>query len=138
MRKLLSRKSKLHPKWDGPFVVLAGTDTDAYQLATANGYIIQNLTNEQRLRKLSPDEAANYSDQFWAASRRLRLHDRRAKQQQQLHDLDVQLRKATTEHLEAQRRGEQVSLDKHAELSAKRREITDTLRTAEADTNPAP
>ena len=120
MRKPLNRKSKLHPKWDGPFVILAATNRDTYQVATANGYVLQNLVNEQRLRKLSTDEAAEYKNQFWAASSRLRLHDKLAKQRQELHDLDVQLRKLTTEHLEAQKRKGPVSLDEYAKLSAQR------------------
>ena len=41
----LNRKSKLHPRWDGPFVVLDSTDKDVYQLATASGHILKNLVN---------------------------------------------------------------------------------------------
>ena len=48
MRSPINRKSKLHPKWDGPFVVLDSTDTDVYQLATANGYKLPNLCHEWR------------------------------------------------------------------------------------------
>ena len=134
MRKPLSRKSKIHPKWDGPFVVLAGTDTDVYQLATANGYIIKNLTNEERLRKLTFEEARKYSDEFWQASSRLRLHDKLAKQQQELHDLDVQIRKATVATLEAQRRGQRTSLERHAELSTRRRQAVKAIHETEAAT----
>ena len=137
MRKPLNRKSKLHPKWDGPFVVLDFTDKDSYQLATANGYVLQTLTNAVRLRKLSSDEVTRYTGQFWHASSRLRLHDQLAKQQKELHDLDVALRKATTAHLNAQRRREPVSLDKHAELSAKRQQVLKDIRDAEANPSAA-
>ena len=68
MRKVPSQKSKMHPPWDGPFVVLASSDKDVYQLATANGYIIRNLINVARLRKLSADEHARYQNEFWEAS----------------------------------------------------------------------
>ena len=46
MHFLITCKSKLYPKWDGPFVVLEVTDKDAVQLALANGYIINNLVNK--------------------------------------------------------------------------------------------
>jgi hypothetical protein len=51
MRSPRNRKSKLHPRWDGPFVVLDSTDKDVYQLATFTGYILGLVTRE-RLHKL--------------------------------------------------------------------------------------
>jgi hypothetical protein len=80
MREPINRKTKLHPKWDGPFVVLESTDTDVYKLATANGYIIKNLVNQARLRKLNADECKQYTGEFWEASARLRSQDKQAKQ----------------------------------------------------------
>src|SRR5438045_8685705 len=35
MREPLNRKSKLPPRWDGPFVTLTSTDKDASQIPTA-------------------------------------------------------------------------------------------------------
>ena len=64
MRSPINRRSKLHPEWDGPFVVLEVTDKDAVQLASANGYIINNLVNKARLRKLDIDERAKYRNEF--------------------------------------------------------------------------
>ena len=122
MRKLINRKSKLHLK--------------RYQLAMANGYILQTLTNSARLRKPSSDEVTRYTGEFWHASSRLRLHNQLAKQSE-LHDLDVALHKATTAHLEAQQRREPVSLGKHAELSAKRQQALRNIRDTEAHTNAA-
>jgi len=47
MRAPLKRKSKLRPRWEGPFVVLDSTEKDVYQLATANGYILKtSLTRD--------------------------------------------------------------------------------------------
>ena len=43
MKQLLNWKSKLHSKWDGSFVVYDSTASDAYQLATANGYLFLTL-----------------------------------------------------------------------------------------------
>jgi len=79
MREPINRESKLHPKWDGPFVVVATTDYDVYQLASANGYIVRNLVNASRLRKLTRSEAQQYTDEFWAASKRLQTQNKRAK-----------------------------------------------------------
>jgi len=83
MRSPLNRKSKLYPKWDGPFVILASTDKDVYQLATANGHIINNLVNQTCLRKLDEAERKRYTGDLWEASKRLRLYDKRAKDQKQ-------------------------------------------------------
>ena len=87
MRTPLNRKSKLHPRWDGPFVVLDSTDKDVYQLATANGHILPNLVNVKRLRKLNADERKQYTGDFWDASDRLKLHDQRARDQNEAHEL---------------------------------------------------
>jgi hypothetical protein len=131
MRSPINQKSKLHPKWDGPFIVLASSDKDTYQLASANGYVIRNLVNETRIRKLSLEECERYTGEFWEASKRLRSQDLNAKHQRELHDVDVQLRKATTDQLEAQRKGEPSSLQKIAELSKQKRQIVETQKAAE-------
>jgi hypothetical protein len=48
------KESKLHPRWDGPFVVRATTNKNVYQLQTRNGYVLRNLYNCQRLRRYFP------------------------------------------------------------------------------------
>jgi hypothetical protein len=128
MRQVLNRSSKLHPPWDGPFVVLDTTDHDVYQLGTANGYILPNLTNALRLRRLSAAEAEKYREDFWYASKRLRLYDRLVKEQTELNEVQKDLAKATTEALNRQKQGLPAPLDKHEELSAKRKEIIATQR----------
>jgi hypothetical protein len=138
MRAPLNRKTKLHPKWDGPFVVLDSTDKDDYQLATANGHIIGNLVNVERLRKLDEGERKRYSGDFWEASSRLKLHDKRAKDQTQLQDLDVQLKKATLENLEAQKLGKPAPLNKIAEISSQRRRVENELQTDLPTAPPTP
>jgi hypothetical protein len=127
MRAPLNRKTKMHPKWDGPFVVLDSSDKDDYQLATANGHILENLVNVDRLRKLDENERKQYTGDFWEASSRLKLHDKRAKDQKQLQDLDVQLKKATLENLEAQKLGKPAPLNKIADLSSQRRQVEQEL-----------
>jgi hypothetical protein len=123
MRTPLNRKSKLHPRWDGPFVVLDSSDKDVYQLDTANGHILENLVNISRLRKLDEPERRNYIGEFWDASSRLKVRDQRAKDQKQLHDLDVRLKEATIANLEAQRRGEPAPLTQIADISSQRRQL---------------
>jgi hypothetical protein len=68
MRKVQSRKTKLHPKWDGPFVVYEVTDSDTYQLMTSGGYVLNNLTNGMHLRKLDLAEGKHYRERFWQTS----------------------------------------------------------------------
>jgi hypothetical protein len=79
MRAPLNRKTKLHPRWDGPFVIVDSSDKDVYQLSTANGHVLENLVNVVRLRKLDEDEQKLYTGEFWSASSRLKLRDERAR-----------------------------------------------------------
>ena len=69
MRAPINRKSKIHPKWDGPFVVLDTSEKDVYQLGTANGHVIENLVNKQRLWKL--DEAEHLDIRATSGQRRI-------------------------------------------------------------------
>jgi hypothetical protein len=128
MRIPLNRRTKLHPKWDGPFVILNSTDKDVYQLATANGYILPNLHNIARLRKLDKDERARYTGDFWDASERLKRHDRVAKERGELNDVNKRLAEATTRHLENQRHGKRVDLTEVAQLSKEKRDREEALR----------
>jgi len=142
MRNVPNPKSKLHPKWDGPFVVVDTSDKNTYQLATANGYILRNLINDARIRKLTADERTKYRDEFWNASDRLKLHDKRAEQEQELHDVNKQLKEATLEHLQVQQRqltGSQPppasalpnpDLSQVAEISQQKRDLERALKTA--------
>src|SRR5579859_4055106 len=137
MRSLLSRKSKLHPRWDGPFVVIDSTEKDVYQLATASGYKLQHLVNVARLRKLSADERAKYVGDFWAASERLKLHDRIAHDQGQLSDVNKRLAEATTRQLEAQQQGRRADLSEIADISKEKRDLEASLKNAHEDTSTA-
>jgi len=78
MGEVLSHKSKIHPKHDGPFVAIASANKDVYQLSTSDGYVLQNLVNSDRLRKLSLPEIKQYTNEFW----RLKLYDRRTQETQ--------------------------------------------------------
>jgi len=123
MRHVLNRKSKLDHQWDGPFVAVTSTDKDAYQLSGPNGYVLQNLVNQACLRKLTLSEIEKYAGEFWKASDRLKLHDRRVKEKHELRDLEKKVAQATIDALEAQKQGKPSSLERHAELSAQRKEI---------------
>jgi hypothetical protein len=49
MREPLNRKSKMHPSWDSPFIVLGSTEMDVYKLGTANRYVLGNTVNAKHL-----------------------------------------------------------------------------------------
>jgi len=123
MRSPINRKSKLHPEWDGPFVVLEVTDKDAVQLASANGYIINNLVNKARLRKLDTDERVKYRNEFWEASNRLKRHDVLVKQRQRIQELEIEGLEATMEANKRTSRGEPVPLDRFAEITKQRKAL---------------
>jgi transposase InsO family protein len=136
MRSPINRQSKLHPKWEGPFVVLDYTDSDAYQLASANGYILKTLTNKERIRRLAREERARYADEFWAASDRLHKHDELAKQQKEINELEIRAHKATIDNLERQKRGERAPLTEFAEISRLRQELASRQPATVADSTP--
>ena len=131
--RVISQDSKMHPKWDGPFIVLASSEKDVYQLATANGYILHNLVNVARVRKLSADECTKYVGEFWNASKRLRSQDERARQEQALLDVNKRLSEATVEHLQAQKAKESPSdisksMAKIAEVANEKRELEKAVK----------
>ena len=133
--RIISQDSKIHPKWDGPFLVLASSEKDVYQLATANGYTLQKLVNIARLRKLSIDECAKYTGEFWNASERLKSQNERARQEQALIDVNKRLGEATIEHLEAQKAHASPSdisksMAKIAEVAKEKRELGKAVKAA--------
>ena len=97
MRRPIKKGKRLDPKWDGPFVVVGLTDKDVYRLAGPNGYVLENLVNGQRLRKLSLAEIDEYRGQFWDASQRLKERDQDAKDKREQRDLDRKIKEATME-----------------------------------------
>ena len=64
--------TKLHPKWDGPFVIRDITDKNTYQLQTKNGYILKSLYNGARLQRYYPSDS---SKALWFASSSLQQKD---------------------------------------------------------------
>ena len=56
------------------------------------------------------------------------MQDQRAKDQRQLHNLDVRLKEATIANLEAQKRGERAPLDQIAKISSQKRQLERQLR----------
>jgi hypothetical protein len=81
-----------------------------FQLVTANGYTLPHPHNIARLRKLNKEERAKYTEDFWDASTRLKLHDRIAKEQCELSDVNIRLAEATRQHLQDQRSGARTDL----------------------------
>ena len=77
--------TKLHPKWDGPFVIHAVTDKNVYQLQTCNGYVLQHLYNGEQLCPYHPPTSSKMS--LWFASSNLKkkdaiVEDQRKRQQE--------------------------------------------------------
>ena len=70
--------TKLHPRWDGPFVIRDVTDKNTYQLQTRNGYILKNLYNGERLQHYFPSSKAQNS--LWFASSGLQQKDEAERQ----------------------------------------------------------
>jgi hypothetical protein len=44
-------QSKLHPRWDGPFIIYDISDKNTYQLMTRSGYILRHLYNGNWIRR---------------------------------------------------------------------------------------
>ena len=118
MRKPINLKNKIWPKWDGPFVVLEYTDKDTYQLGSSNGYVVRNLVNGERIRKLSLKELKRYRGGFWHASGRLKANDERAKRENELHEADMAMRKVALANMEAQRKAAELKAQRNADREA--------------------
>ena len=72
--------TKLHPRWDSPFVIRDVTDKNVYQLQTRNGYVLKNLYNGSRLQRYFP--SSNSDSSLWFASSGLRQKDKKARRTQ--------------------------------------------------------
>ena len=96
----------------------------------ANGYILPNLNNIARLRKLDKDERVKYSGDFWEVSNHLKLHDRVAKEQDELNDVNKHLAEATTCHLENQRQGHRTDLSEIDSIAEEAHEKNEALKEA--------
>ena len=105
MRKPINLKNKIWPKWDGPFIVLEYTDKNTYQLGSSNGYVVRNLINGERIRKLSSKELKKYRGGFWHTFGRLKANDERAKRENELHEADMAMRRVALANMEAQVKG---------------------------------
>ena len=124
MRSPINRPSKLHPQWDGPFIVLEITDRDTMQLATPNGYILNHLINKVRIRKLDKAEIKHFTDELWQALKRLKKYDEREKMRTGVDALHIELSKAAIQHLDAVNKGKPVDPRIPATIVQKHDEIT--------------
>ncbi|TFY51095.1 hypothetical protein EVJ58_g10743 [Rhodofomes roseus] len=73
--------TKLHPRWDGPFIVHDLTDRNTYQLRTRNGYILRTLYNGERLKRYFP---ATPAPPLWYSSAELQRRDAKARIQRDI------------------------------------------------------
>jgi transposase InsO family protein len=69
------RQSKIHPRWDGPFIIHDVSDKNTYQLRTRNGYILRHLYNGSRLQRYYPGRWADPVPSLWYASSELQRKD---------------------------------------------------------------
>ncbi|PIL31638.1 transcription factor [Ganoderma sinense ZZ0214-1] len=73
--------TKLHPRWDGPFIVHDLTDRNTYQLRTKNGYVLRTLYNAERLKPYNSSEAA---PGLWYSSAELQRRDAKSRTENDL------------------------------------------------------
>ena len=136
MRRPINLKNKLWPKWDGPFVVLEYTDQNTYQLGSLNGYVVRNLVNGERIRKLTEKELKKYRGGFWHTSGRLKMYDEKAKRENELHDAEMAMRKVALANMEAQRKAAELKAQRevdHREMEKAEKEAREGMvRLAEA------
>ncbi|PLW20248.1 hypothetical protein PCANC_07422 [Puccinia coronata f. sp. avenae] len=55
LRQLEGRPSKLHPRWDGPFIIHSSNPNGSYRLKTPNGVVLKYTTNGDRLKRFHGD-----------------------------------------------------------------------------------
>lgn len=74
LRKFDGRPSKLHPQWDGPFVIKEATPQGVYTLMTSNGHVLRMKYNGLKLKKFNGSR-----DDFYYALQELHRRDERAR-----------------------------------------------------------
>jgi hypothetical protein len=51
LRKFEGRPSKLHPRWDGPFIIHGAYPNGSFRLQSPNGHVHAITTNNNRLKR---------------------------------------------------------------------------------------
>lgn len=74
LQKFDGRPTKLHPQWDGPFVIKEATPEGVYTLMTSNGHVLRMKYNGEKLKKYN----GSNSD-FYFASQELHRRDEAAR-----------------------------------------------------------
>lgn len=75
--------TKLHPRWDGPFVIRDMTDKNTYQLQTCNRYVLKHLYNGERLQRYVP---SGTDKDLWFASTGLQKKENDELQRQSIQE----------------------------------------------------
>ena len=65
LRHVENRASKLHPRWDGPFLIHQMLENGTVYLATPNGYLLANPINIHRIRRYVGNATA---ESLWYSS----------------------------------------------------------------------
>lgn len=74
LRKFEGRPTKLHPQWDGPFVIKDATPQGVYTIMTSNGHVLRMKYNASKLKKFIGSR-----DNFYYASEELHRRDAAAR-----------------------------------------------------------
>lgn len=70
LRRFEGRPTKLHPLWDGPFIICAAKGSGVFSLKTSNGHVLRMNVNGSRLKKYHGN-----TDKFYFASQELHRRD---------------------------------------------------------------
>lgn len=74
LQKFDGRPKKLHPQWDGPFVVKEATPQGVYTLMTSNGHVLCMKYNGSKLKRFNGSR-----NDFYFASQELIRQDKAAR-----------------------------------------------------------
>lgn len=70
LRRFEGRPTKLHPLWDGPFIICAAKGSGVFSLKDSNGHILRMNVNGSRLKRY-----LGSTDKFYYSSQELRCQD---------------------------------------------------------------
>lgn len=76
LRKFDGRPTKLHPQWDGPFIIKDANPQGVYTLMTSNGHVLRMKYNGSKIKKFNGSR-----EDFYFASEELHRRDAKARRE---------------------------------------------------------
>lgn len=76
LRKFDGRPTKLHPQWDGRFIIKESTPQGVYTLMTSNGHVLRMKYNGMKLKRFNGSQ-----ENFYFASEELHRRDAQAQRE---------------------------------------------------------